>query len=179
MTWNAAERVVPSGAIATAMMIVESLDGRVDENDAETMEALTVGIDRWGRETLLEAFGLLVYTAMHVVHPESEDEDQLHVILPAIVSRFHKLQLSEVPDEALPTVAGILTAACLGLPPYGWRTTLGPINDREGVVWCYTAWLVIDFIDNAVFGEKPGRFAEIMRETLDRGPEPDSEGQGR
>ena len=49
------------------MMIVESLHGRVDQDDAETGEALTAGAQQWGRETLLEAFGLLVYTAMNVV----------------------------------------------------------------------------------------------------------------
>jgi hypothetical protein len=172
MAMDPGERVVPSGAIATAMMIVESLHGRADEDDAE---ALAAGVGRWGRETLLDAFGLLVYTAVSVVHPEtgSEDEDQLHMILPAVVSRFRKLQLPEVPDETLPTVAGIITAACVGVPPYAWRTSIGPISDREGLVWCYTAWLLIDFMDNVVFGEKPGRFAEILNATLAQDPESD------
>ena len=155
------------------MLIVESLQGRVDQSDAEVVEALTVGIERWGRETLLEAFGLLVATAMNVVPPGSEDADPLHVIMPAVVGRMQKMRLAEVPDEALPVVAGILTAACVGVPPYAWRTGIGPISDGEGVVWAYTAWLVIDLMDNVVFGEQPGRFAEVLHETLDNDPEPD------
>jgi hypothetical protein len=93
--------------------------------------------------------------------------------VPAVLARFRRLELPEVPDEALPLVAGILTAACVGLNPFQWRTGLGPVERPEGLVWAYTAWLVVDFMDNAVFGEKPGQFAEIVTATLAAGPDED------
>lgn len=169
------DRVVPSGAIATALMLVESMHGRAE--DAETLEAITTGAQHWGRETLLEAFSLLIYTAVHAVppNPEADQDERLHLLLPAIVDRFHRLQLPQVPDETLPLVAGILTAACLDRSPYEWRTVLGPISDREAIVWSYTAWLLTDFLDNAVYGEKPGAFAEMLREVLDAGPPEDDD----
>lgn len=37
----------------------------------------------------------------------------------------------------------------------------------------YTAWLLTDFLDNVVYGETPGAFAEILREVLDAGPTDD------
>ncbi len=169
------EGTVPSGAIATALMLVESMHGRVDDNDADTAEALTIGVQRWGRDTMLDAFSLLIYTAVHAVppNPEAEQNERLHLLLPSIVDRFHQLQLPQVPDEMLPVVAGILTAASLDRSPYEWRTGIGPIGDREGMVWAYTAWLLTDFLDNVVYGERPGAFAEILRKVLDIGPPED------
>ncbi len=155
------------------MAMVEALHGRDDVRPPDEVVAeISAAVDIWGRETITEAFGLLIYTIMNVVKPEPGTEDNLHLVVPAVLTRFHLMQMSEVPDEALPTVAGLLTAACFGQGPYEWRTSLGPIPDGEALVWCYTAWLLVDFMDNAVF-DRPGRFAQLLNEVLATG-EPDA-----
>lgn len=165
------QRTVPSGAVTTALAIVESLDGRVVGGlSLDSVAEISTAVDRWGRETITDAFGLLIYTVMNVAKPAPGTDDLLHLVVPAVLTRFHRMQMPEVPDEALPTVAGLLTAAFFDQDPYEWRTSLGPIPADEALVWCYTTWLLIDFMDNAAFGEQPGRFAEILTQVLASDP---------
>jgi hypothetical protein len=115
------QQLVPSGAIATALLMVESVP-----ECSDGAEAVLFGFEQRSRETMLEVFGTLIYTAINVMRPASEEDDRLHVVLLAVVSRFRRLELAEVPAEALPVVAGIITAAAVGLAPYTWRLSLGP-----------------------------------------------------
>jgi hypothetical protein len=122
-------------------------------------------VRHWGKQSITEAFGLLIYTIMNVVKPPPGGEDALHLVVPAVLSKFHQMNMPEVPDDALPTVAGLLTAAFFGQAPYDWRTNLGPIPDREVLVWWYTAWLLVDLMDNAVF-DNPGQFVRLLAGAL-------------
>ena len=161
-----AGRTVPAGAVATALAMVEMLSGRAAGDPASSDRALGAAVDRWGIATITEAFGALIYTAVNTTEWASGDTDALHVILPNVLTRFRRMRLPEVPEEALPLVGGLLTAACLGQGPYEWRTDLGPSRPGEVLVWAYTAWLLVDFIDSIVFEGSPGRFAEVLGEVL-------------
>jgi hypothetical protein len=72
-------------------------------------------------------------------------------LVPAVIRRLRALEL--VPEEMLPTMAGVLTAAALGQSPLGWRRAVGAITPAaeysEGPAWAYTAWLLADFLDFA------------------------------
>jgi hypothetical protein len=160
------ERTVPTGAIAAALAMVESLHGRDGNLSAEQAAAELVDtIDRWGIGTIVEAFGILIYTVLHTAKPPPGATDHLHLLVPAVLTRFHRMQMREVPNEALPLVAGLLTAAYFDQDLYKWRTSLGPLRTSEPLVWCYTAWLLVDFMDEALF-EEPGQFARLVREIL-------------
>jgi hypothetical protein len=163
---------VPGGAIATALAVVESLHGRnMGHPLHEAMAEISAAVDRWGRKAIIEGFDMIIYAIMNAVKPAPGTGDNLHVVLPAVLTKFHRMHMDEVPDEALPTVAGMLTAAFFGQSPYQWRTSQGPIPDGEALLWCYVTWLLVDFMDNAVY-EQPGRCAQIITEALDQ-DEPD------
>jgi hypothetical protein len=93
-------------------------------------------------------------------------------LVPAVVRRLRALEL--VPEEVLPTMAGVLTAAALGQSPLGWRRAVGestPAAEHSvGPAWAYTAWLLADFPDFAA-DEKgatakltDSRFAKLLEE---------------
>jgi hypothetical protein len=163
---------VPGGAIATALALVESMHGRdMGYPFHEATVEISAAADRWGRKAIIEGFDMIICAIMNAVKPAPDAGDSLHVVLPAVLTKFHRMHMDEVPDEALPTVAGMLTAAFFGQSPYQWRTSQGPIPDREVLLWCYVAWLLVDFMDNAVYGQ-PGRCAQVITEALVEG-EPD------
>jgi hypothetical protein len=182
MPFTGSERTVPTGALVAAMAIIESLHGRnPSERDLaerglggspgetiaeiEAVAEITFAVKQWGEETLTEAFGQIIATVMSLIEPGTGMADNLHTIVPAVLVRLHRMRMSEVPDESLPTVAGLLTAAFFQQDLYTWRMSLGPIGPGESLVWCYTAWLLVDFADEAVFGV-PGRFAEVLTDVL-------------
>jgi hypothetical protein len=87
------------------------------------------------------------------------EPDRLHMVVPAVLTKLRKI------DQARPfvaTMAGVLTAAVLEEDAYRWRTSLGPVTNAETSAWCYTAWLLADFVDSVAF-EEPGRF---VRESI-------------
>jgi len=161
---STAVREVPAEALATVLAIVESLHGRDDGTDTEEFaDTIEKSLRRWGDDTITQAFGLLINAALTVPDPEDDSDDLLHTLVPAMITRLRHLELAEVPQTELPTVAAMLTAAFLGQDPYQWRCGLGPIPRQEILVWCYTAWLLADFMDEVVFAQ-PGRFAEVVTE---------------
>lgn len=155
------------------MTMIESLSGRVGVGDVDRDSAvvadLITAVDHWGLEVITEAFGTLMYTMINLTQPDSDEDSALSLVVPAVLTRLQEMQLPEVPDEALPTVAGLLTAACLGQSPYEWRTNVGPLGVQEPITWCFVAWLLNDFVDNAVL-EQPGGFARLLTEVLRQGP---------
>jgi hypothetical protein len=75
----------------------------------------------------------------------------LDVVLPTVLDLCREEPSREaVPDPALPTVAGLLTAAAYRQSPYDWWTGLtgGPHPDpetagRQLLLWCHVAWQLI------------------------------------
>lgn len=161
------ERTVPGGAIATAVSMVELLNESGDgQPDTSAVEQVLAAVDRWGIPTVTEAFSIVIYALLNLIQPApSEEEDALHLIVPALIAKLRKLELEEVPPEALPTLAGVFTAACLGQDPFAWRTALGPLRQGEPLSWCYAAWLLADLIDHAVLHE-PGGSTKILRQIV-------------
>ena len=163
----------------TALAMTEALSDR-DGNASpeEYIATVSQAVDKWGYDLITEAFGTLITTAMSYLdkttlhHDDAktaeDNPDQpptLRIAVPAILTRFRRMQIAEVSEKALPTVAGILTAASLGQDPYEWRIVLGPITQPETLMWCYVAWLIIDFIDGAAL-EEPGAFAQMLTEII-------------
>lgn len=176
MTFNLEdEPAVPGGAITDALSMIEALHGRDDRPPHKVQVDAAEAVDRWGRDTLDQAFSQIIYAGVYLILGDGDDEqsteddgdkpDSFGVIMPAIINHLARLDLPEVPRTALPTVAGILTAAFYGQPPYVWRSRLGRTDD-EHLVWLYTAWVMVDFMDKVMFEDKPGRFTDLLTTVL-------------
>ncbi|HEY3958663.1 MAG TPA: hypothetical protein VGM53_35320 [Streptosporangiaceae bacterium] len=83
--------------------------------------------------------------------------------IPAVLTRLGK---TESAKPFVPTMAGVLTAATTAGDIWQWRATLGPVAVAELQAWCWTAWLLADFLDS-VHGE-PGRFARQAAQIVTR-----------
>lgn len=154
------------------MTMVESLHGRGGDAPPErALAEVADAVQTWGRDTLTEAFMLLIGVGVSTLRPSAEEPDVRYRLVGGIVHRFHDMQMPEVPDSVLPTVAGGLAAAVVGLDTYEWRVSLGPIPARETLVWCYAAWLLVELLDDVlgagVFG---GIVKSIVSEGDDDGP---------
>jgi len=149
---------VPSGAILTAVQLVEALISGEDEGSEAFADEVTALVRVWGIPVVTHAFGLLIGVAMSSVRPADGEPDQLHHVLPAILTRLRRMDLAEA---HVATMGGALTAAALAEDPYRWRLGLGPVSNAEALAWCYTAWLMADFIDTIVLGE-PGAFTRRL-----------------
>ena len=96
-----------------------------------------MGVQRRGCETLLEAFGILVRTAINVSPPGWQDEEPLHVMLPAVLGWFPSCSLPKCQMRRCRRWPRS-SAACVGLPPYGSCTAtpyrFDALADRHGFV---------------------------------------------
>jgi hypothetical protein len=140
--------IVPSGAVLAAVKIIEGL-GSDQEPSAGYAEEITMLVGVWGIPVVTQAFGLLIGTAMSAT--PQPGPDWLHDAIPAVLTRLRRTGMA---DRFIATMAGVLTAAAIEDDPYQWRGSLGPITNAEALAWCYTAWLVADFMDDVVIGKR-------------------------
>jgi hypothetical protein len=163
------EREVPAGAITAALDIVEALHGRDGGlPPSQVVDAMMRSLKIWGQPAVTEAFGSIIYVAAQQLQPAPDDPDSNGLKMRFVAAVVTKLQnLREVRTEHLPIVAGLLTAAFLEIGPYEWRASCGPVDPGEELAWCYTAWLMVDFVDTTT--ERPGGFAEVLRAVLGAG----------
>lgn len=167
------EREVPAGALAAALEMLEALHGRDGGASPQQLtDQMTHELKIWGQPAVTEAFGTIIFVAtqqLQFAHDAPEVLDGLDGfelkmrVVAAVVTRLRR-DLPEVPAKHLPIVAGVLTAAFLGDGPYAWRTSHGPVEPDEHLAWCYTAWLLVDLVDDTT--GRPGGFAEIFRKIL-------------
>lgn len=154
---------VPSGAILAALTILEAT-GQGDEEETALDRAGEIAglVNAWDTPVLIQAFGLLIYSAMAVIHPEEDQPDKLHLIVPAVLTRLAAIDTAR---PFVPIMAGVLTAAVIGDDPWLWRSSLGPVPRAEVSGWCWTAWLMADLTDSVGLGE-PGTFRRIAAEII-------------
>lgn len=110
------------------------------------------------RDDVIQGVGTLVYVFLTFLGKQCTDGDALHMIVPAVITRLKKIPW--VFPQAVPTMAGALTAGTMGLSPNGWRQMYGPWSDFELVAWTCTAWLLADMIDFAC--EQKGAARELI-----------------
>ena len=154
---------VPSGAILTAVKIIEGLGGQ-DEPSEASAEEITTLVRVWGIPVVTEAFGFLIGVEMAIM-PEAEGLDRIHDVVPAVLTRLGQMDGME---PFLATMGGVLTAAAFGEDAYEWRQGLGPITNAEAIAWCHTAWQVTDFMDDIVLGESGEFLRRIVGVVLRR-----------
>lgn len=154
---------VPAGAILAALDILEITSQGENPTAAAVRQASDL-IGAWGAPVLAKAYSLLIYGAIASVHPAEGAPDNLHMTVPAVLTRLRKIEKAR---PYLPTMAGVVTAAATGADPWQWRMSLGPVPSddlSELQAWCWTAWLLADLLDTG-HGE-PGRFIRDSRRTV-------------
>jgi hypothetical protein len=164
------ETVVPSGALAVALAVVESMHGRQHTVDDELDPVITDALGEWGPAVMADAFLLLIGVGVNALGTSPEDPDLVYSLISTPVARLRRIDTPAVPQDALPLVAAVMTAAVLGQDCCNTRRTLGPPRAGEPLIWCYTLWLLIELLDS-VQGE--GTFAKIV--TMILASEPDDE----
>jgi hypothetical protein len=150
---------VPSGAIAAAMRAIEGLHGRDYGDDLDFQIMLRTDLDTWGRANITKAFMLLIGVAFDVIKTPPDEPVLRHRIVGAAVNQLCRMEFDEIPEADLPTVAGGLTAAALGQDVHSWRVSLGPIPDKETIVWGHALFVLVGFVDDTI-GE--GVFAQMV-----------------
>lgn len=157
---TATDHRVPTEAVAAALTMVEFLHGRPgDVPDERMADILAAGVERWGRDLLIEAFMMLIGAGTNLIRVPDDQAHLKYRMIGATIHELHRDRFREVPDALLPMVAGVLTAAVLGQDPYTWRASLGDIPADEILAWCYTAWMVVGMLDDAL---GPGAFAQAI-----------------
>lgn len=117
-------------------------------------------------EHLLRGLGTVICIFMALFGPgelleiraEPDDEgsppDALNAVVPAIVGRLRKMLPGA--QEAMPMIAGALTAAALQMNCYEWRDKLGPWSAADKLAWAFAACELADLVDFAMV-ESQGR----------------------
>jgi hypothetical protein len=156
------------GAVITALTIVEALENRAGGRPpAEVSEEIRLLLGQWETTDILRAFALLVTTAVRLVEQAPGQPDVLAATVAPVLSRLRGLAPDELPADALPTAAGILTSAATGHDPYQWWSRLEPTGNADGdlATWSYPTWLLLDYVD-AVVLDQPGAFARMVTATV-------------
>ncbi len=167
---------VPSGAILAAITMAAAPSSGGEPSGAFAEEAAAL-VQTWGIPGMAQAFSFLIDVAMTLVQPGSGGPDRVHQVLPAVLTR---LQETGLPKPLLATMAGALAAAALEADSWQWRQGLGPLTGAEAgaeaLAWCYTAYLLADFIDTIVLGS-PGEFGRRVTAIVLAGEEREAPGQ--
>jgi len=169
-----------TGDVGRAYLLLRSLDYDEDGEPIEdSNEYAQVLLDSKGdQEELLQGLGTLIDVFMSLFAPggaialtadddEPDDEDApprdaLNMIVPAVVQKL--TQTTWLPQEAVPTMAGALTASALGRSCYQWRSHYGPWHSWEFLPWVYTALFLASLIDFS--NDKPGFALDLVEQVL-------------
>jgi hypothetical protein len=146
----------PVGDVGTALLYVDSLLTRIREGASQT--------DPKHRELVDEFFGsfssedagdvldgacTLVYLYMEWLRQAHEEQgrDVFESVVPYVVGSMRKMTISIRP-EAIPAMAGMLTASAIGLSPTLWRKQYGPWTEAEMNALEATLVLLADYINH-------------------------------
>lgn len=153
---------VPTGAIVTAASLLEMLNGTDEPIAAEIYGSLDKAVEEWGMDELTRAYGLLICCFLTMAAPPEDGPDALHVVVPAVLTKLCRLET--LSPQVIPILAGALTTAFLNGDPYEWRRDYGPIPRSETLGWCYTAWMLADFIDHC--SGQPGIAIKLVYDVI-------------
>jgi hypothetical protein len=137
----------PLGDVYVAMLLVDLLSQDHDDQHAACELDRLLAEHNVDRADVIQGVGTLISTFVAFLSDCCTNGDALHLIVPAVITRLKKIPW--VFPQAIPTMAGALTAATMNLSPTGWRRLYGPWSDFELVAWTCTAWLLADMIDFA------------------------------
>jgi hypothetical protein len=170
---------MPAGDIGRAFLLVRTLSEDQDESRFSDEEYQQAALESGGaQDDLLRGLGTLIDVFMSMFRPggaldlserkdgsSDEDampEDPLHTIVPAVVAKLSNQ--TWVVGDAIPTMAGALTAAAMGGSSYRWRSIFGPWHAWEFVPFTYTAVFLASLVD--LVSGRPGYALRLVEDLL-------------
>ncbi|MFK4069828.1 hypothetical protein [Streptomyces sp. NPDC029674] len=162
----------PVGDVGVALMMIDSRlkgihDGRT-ETDAEHEELVrqfTRSLGPDGAHDVLDGACTLIFmymTWLRNVH-EQHEKDVIEYVVPNLVASMRMMPKS-CPSEVIPTMAGLVTAAGLGLSPNLWRAQYGDWTDEEMNPLEATAFLLAEHINR--IADDPDFATRMITEAL-------------
>jgi hypothetical protein len=144
-----------TGDVSAALMVIDSrlkgIFGRTSQADAE-QQALTdqffASLDAGGAGDLVDGVCTLIYMFMQWLRMAYEDHSRnvIEYVVPNLVTTMRRMSTSIRP-EVIPTMAGLLVAAAIGLHPGLWRKQYGPWTTDEMNALEATAFLLAEHIN--------------------------------
>ncbi|WP_422070952.1 hypothetical protein [Streptomyces lasalocidi] len=163
------EGAVVHEAVRAAWDSYRILDKRTPQEERRrAQQRVQAALDTYGRDEVSRGAVFLVgvLTAHIIGQQDDGEEDQLDPfsdLIPAVVC---KLPGFEPADPAqVPMVAGVLTAAAMGMDTVVWRDRFGAISPEEALVHNLVLELLADLFDTLV--EEIGATDLLMRDTFD------------
>ena len=145
----------PAGDVGGALMMVDSRlksvhSGRTENDPVQQAlsDQFAASLDHEGVTDLLDGTCTLIYMYMvwlRQVH-ESQDKDVIEYVVPSLVATMRRMPKSIRP-EVIPTMAGLVLAAGMGLSPNLWRLQYGDWTMKEMNSLEATAFLLADHIN--------------------------------
>ncbi|MFD3873205.1 hypothetical protein [Streptomyces sp. NPDC058623] len=143
------------GDVGAALMMIDSrlkavYDGRTetDPEQRELVDQLAGSMDAEAVRDLLDGACTLIYmfmTWLRKAH-EAQDKDVIEYVVPSLVASMRAMPRSVRP-ETIPTMAGMVIAAGIGLSPNLWRRQYGEWTQAEMNPLEATAFLLAEHIN--------------------------------
>ncbi|MFH9728201.1 hypothetical protein ACH4M4_35330 [Streptomyces sp. NPDC017254] len=145
----------PAGDVGAAVLMIDSrlkgiYDGRTqtDAEQQELIEQFTASLGPTGARDMLDGTCTLIFMFMKWLRLayEDHDKDVLAYVVPSLVASMRMTPRSVRP-EVIPTMAGLLVAAGVGLSPGLWRRQYGDWTKEEMNPLEATAFLLAEHIN--------------------------------
>jgi hypothetical protein len=145
----------PVGDVGAALMMIDSrLKAMYDEKtqtDAERQaltDQFTASLGPSGVDDMLDGACTLIYMFMQWLRMAYEDhgKDVIECVVPNLVATM-RMMPNSIRPEAIPTMAGLLVAAGIGLSPNLWRKQYGYWTKDEMNPLEVTAFLLAEHIN--------------------------------
>ncbi len=131
-------------------------DGRAETTTEERalVEQFAVSLGPDGAAAVLDGACTIIYMYVQWLRMacEDHDKDALEEVVPSLVTTMRQMPRSIRP-EAIPTMAGLLVAAGIGLSPNLWRRQYGQWTEAEMNALEATAFLLAERI-NRLTGDR-------------------------
>ncbi|MEU3526806.1 hypothetical protein AB0E62_23545 [Streptomyces sp. NPDC038707] len=148
-------RYAPAGDVSGALMVIDSrlkaiYDGttEVDPEQQQLIDQFTASLGPKGIHDLVDGACTIIYMFMTWLRMayEDHDKDVVEYVVPSLVASMRMMPKSIRP-EAIPTMAGLVVAAGMGLSPSLWRKQYGKWTKEEMNPLEATAFLLAEHIN--------------------------------
>ncbi|MEW1611541.1 MULTISPECIES: hypothetical protein [unclassified Streptomyces] len=145
----------PAGDVGAVLMMIDSrlksIHDGTSGDEAEQRELVaqfTASLGPGGVDDLLDGACTLIYLYMTWLRKAHEDhgKDVIEYVVPTLVASMRMMPRS-IGSEAIPTMAGLVTAAGIGLSPSLWRKQYGEWTEAEMTPLEATVFLLAEHIN--------------------------------
>ncbi|MEU6405772.1 hypothetical protein [Streptomyces sp. NPDC046985] len=170
-------RHAPVGDVGAALMMIDSQLKKIrggttalDPAQQALIDQFAASLSPEGVDDVLDGVCTLIYVFMKWLRAayEAHDKDVIEHVVPHLVATLRKMPKSVRP-ETVPTMAGLVVAAGLGLSPSLWRRSYGPWTPHEMNSLEATAVLIAEHIDSLT--DDPDFATRLITDALSKADE--------